>query len=81
MGTDNKSMTAATHILKDLNGREDLGKKTKLARYLEETLDAERHEALRVAKIILMDKQQGFLDFGTAGELATLLAEKFGAEE
>lgn len=71
-------MTAATHILKDLNGREDLGKKTKLARYLEENLEAERHEALRVAKAILMDKQQGFLDFGTAEELASMLEDKFG---
>lgn len=71
-------MTAANHILNDLNGREDLGKKTKLARYLEETLEAERHEALRVAKIILMDKQQGFLDYGSVEELTTLLEEKLG---
>ena len=81
MGTDNKSMTAAIHILKDLNGREDLGKKTKLARYFEEELGAERHEALRVAKIILMDKQQDFIDYGSVEDLTALLEEKFGVKE
>ena len=76
--SDDKTLAAARYIMDDLNDREMLGNKNRLAKYLEDELEAEHHEALRVAKEILMDKQQGYIFYPTAKDLAELLAEKFG---
>ncbi len=75
---DDPIQAVARYIMDDLGNREMLGNKNKLAKYLVAELEADHHEALRVAKEILMDKQQGYIFYPTANELAELLSEKFG---